>query len=92
MDMFSQAYFAFCVGLDHHADDNGKDHLISGLNTTGSLIPITFTANMLQTFHWLVGQAQDHVPWTFQTHHFLQSHQHIDGLQGQNHLLGQLIL
>ena len=43
-DNFTQAQFAFCVGLDHHADDAGKDHLISGLNTTGSLIPITFNA------------------------------------------------
>ena len=48
LDQFSQAYFAFAVGLDHHADDNGKDHLISGLNTTGSLIPITFSVNMTQ--------------------------------------------
>ena len=45
MDQFTQALFMFCVGLDHHSDDAGKDHLISGLNTTGSLIPITFSAN-----------------------------------------------
>ena len=37
LDQFTQAYFGFLVGLDHHADDGGKDHLISGLNTTGSL-------------------------------------------------------
>jgi hypothetical protein len=46
LDQFLTAYFMFCVGLDHHSDDAGKDHLISGLNTTGSLIPITFTANL----------------------------------------------
>jgi len=34
------------LGLDHHSDDVGKDHLISGLNTTGSLIPTTFSANL----------------------------------------------
>ncbi len=48
LDQFTQAYFGFAVGLDHHADDGGKDHLISGLNTTGSLIPITFSVNMTQ--------------------------------------------
>lgn len=45
LDQFTQAQFLFGVGLDHHSDDAGKDHLISGLNTTGSLIPITFSAN-----------------------------------------------
>lgn len=44
-DQFTQAYFGLCIGLDHHADDAGKDHLISGLNTTGSLIPIVFSGN-----------------------------------------------
>ncbi len=44
-DQFTQAYFGLCIGLDHHADDAGKDHLISGLNTTGSLIPIVFTGH-----------------------------------------------
>jgi hypothetical protein len=48
LDQFTQAYFGFAVGLDHHADDGGKDHLISGLNTTGSLIPITFSVNITQ--------------------------------------------
>ena len=46
IDQFTQAQFLFGVGLDHHSDDAGKDHLISGLNTTGSLIPITFSANL----------------------------------------------
>lgn len=46
IDQFSQAAFLFGVGLDHHADDAGKDHLISGLNTTGSLIPITLNVQM----------------------------------------------
>ena len=45
LDTFTQAQFVHAVGLDHHADDQGKDHLISGLNTTGSLIPITWTVN-----------------------------------------------
>lgn len=45
LDQFLRANFMFCVGLDHHSDDAGKDHLISGLNTTGSLIPITFNVN-----------------------------------------------
>jgi hypothetical protein len=49
LEQFLTAYFMFCVGLDHHSDDAGKDHLISGLNTTGSLIPITFTANLAQS-------------------------------------------
>jgi hypothetical protein len=48
LDQFTQQYFGFAVGLDHHADDGGKDHLISGLNTTRSLIPITFSVNMTQ--------------------------------------------
>ncbi|DBA68514.1 TPA: hypothetical protein ACH3X2_001184 [Trebouxia sp. C0005] len=48
LDQFAQQYFGFALGLDHHADDGGKDHLISGLNTTGSLIPITFSVNMTQ--------------------------------------------
>lgn len=51
-DQFTQAAWAFCVGLDHHADDAGKDHLISGLNTTGSLIPITHTGMMSSTAGW----------------------------------------
>jgi len=46
VDQFSQAQFLLGLGLDHHSDDAGKDHLISGLNTTGSLIPITFSANL----------------------------------------------
>ena len=46
LDQFTQAYFGFAVGLDHHSDEGGKDHLISGLNTTGSLVPITFSVNM----------------------------------------------
>jgi len=45
LDQFTQALFGLCIGLDHHADDAGKDHLISGLNTTGSLIPIVFNGN-----------------------------------------------
>lgn len=52
MDQFTQANWAFCVGLDHHADDAGKDHLISGLNTTGSLIPITYSGSFTTTGNW----------------------------------------
>ena len=52
LDQFTQAVFAFCVGLDHHADDQGKDHLISGLNTTGSLVPITWNTNMSNDSAW----------------------------------------
>jgi len=46
LDQYTQAQWAIGIGLDHHSDDSGKDHLISGLNTTGSLIPITFSANV----------------------------------------------
>ena len=46
LDQYTQGQFAIGVGLDHHSDDAGKDHLISGLNTTGSLVPITFSANV----------------------------------------------
>lgn len=53
IDQFSQASFVHAVGLDHHSDDQGKDHLISGLNTTGSLIPITWTVNTSSDGTWL---------------------------------------
>ena len=46
LDQYTQGQFAIGVGLDHHSDDAGKDHLISDLNTTGSLVPITFSANV----------------------------------------------
>lgn len=52
LNQFTQAMFMFAIGLDHHADDGGKDHLISGLNTTGSLIPITFNVNMSNNGQW----------------------------------------
>ena len=48
IDQFTQAQFCIAVGLDHHADDGVQNHLISGLNTTGSLIPITFSATFNQ--------------------------------------------
>lgn len=48
LDQFCQAQFAVAVGLDHHADDGIQNHLISGLNTTGSLIPITFSTTFNQ--------------------------------------------
>lgn len=40
---------AFCLGisLDHNGEDNLRDRLVSGLNTNGSNIPVTFTANNL---------------------------------------------
>lgn len=57
MDQFISGYFGTCVGLDHHADDAGKDHLISGLNTTGSLIPIVYNVNgntqQINNVQWL---------------------------------------
>lgn len=53
LDQFTQACFAFAIGLDHHSDDQGKDHLISGLNTTGSLIPITWNLNLSNNGAWL---------------------------------------
>lgn len=53
IDQFSQAGFVHAIGLDHHSDDQGKDHLISGLNTTGSLIPITWTVNTSSDGTWL---------------------------------------
>lgn len=57
MDQFTQGSFGCMIGLDHHADDGGKDHLISGLNTTGSLIPIVFSVqgnmNSINGNDWL---------------------------------------
>ena len=44
--------------LDHHVDDNGNDHLISGLDTTGSLIPITFSVNTTQDAAGFWGKLQ----------------------------------
>lgn len=38
---------AFCLGIsfEHNSEDAMRDRLVSGLNTNGSNIPITFTAN-----------------------------------------------
>jgi len=37
--------FALGISLDHNGEDNLRDRLVSGLNTNGSNIPITFTMN-----------------------------------------------
>lgn len=37
--------FALGVSLDHNSEDSMRDRLVSGLNTNGSNIPITFTVN-----------------------------------------------
>lgn len=41
--------FAVGIGLDHHSEQMIKDRMISGLNTNGSSIPITFTINSPKT-------------------------------------------
>ncbi len=37
--------FSLGVSLDHNSEDSMRDRLVSGLNTNGSNIPITFTMN-----------------------------------------------